>query len=117
MLDLNNCIIMSNGSALPHAEGEGGATKVIKNRLGGNAPLSLGPMATSALNVELVSEEDYYKEEPEELVVLGAMEFEVLPAERTDKLKRSKPYDRVDSKKGLEKSVPEVPVQAMAPLN
>ncbi len=57
MLDLNNCIIMSNGSALPHAEGEGGATKVIKNRLGGNAPLSLGPMATSALNVELVPPE------------------------------------------------------------
>src|SRR5258708_23910821 len=74
-------------------------------------------MATSASNVELVSEEDYYKEEPEELVVLGAMEFEVVPVEQTDKLKRSKPYDHVDSKKGLEKSVPEVPVRAMAPLN
>ena len=107
MMDLNNCVIMSDRSALPCTEGEGGAAKVIKNRLAGNKPL--GPMVTSMLNVELVPEQDCYNEEPEELVVLGGMEFEVLPAERTDKSKRAKPYDQPDSKKVAKKTIPDNP--------
>ncbi len=41
-------------------------------------PSSSGPMTTSASNVELMSKEVYYNNEPKELAVLGAMEFEVL---------------------------------------
>ncbi len=66
-------------------------------------------MVTSMLNVELVPEQDCYNEEPEELVVLGGMEFEVLPAERTDKSKRAKPYDQPDSKKVAKKTIPDNP--------
>ncbi len=115
MMGLNNRVIMSDGSALPCAEGEGGAAKVIKNRLAGNKPS--GPMATSALNIELVPEQDCYNEEPEELAVLGGMEFEVLPAERTDKSKRAKPYDRPDSKKVAEKTIPDNPTRLAVPPN
>ncbi len=115
MMDLNNHVIMSDGSALPCAEGEGGAAKVIKNRLAGNKPS--GPMATSVLNIELVPEQDCYNEEPKELAVLGGMEFKVLPAERTDKSKRAKPYDWPDSKKVAKKTIPDNPTRLAVPPN
>ena len=68
-----------------------------------------GPTLTSVSNVEVVAAENaYYNDEPEELVILGSMEFEVLPADQLDKAKRAKPYDHQESKKGAEKTVPEV---------
>src|SRR5258708_37489967 len=39
------------------------------------------------------------------------MEFEVLPADRSDKGKRAKLYDHPDAKKGVEKTAPEVLLQ------
>jgi len=70
-------------------------------------PSVSGPMATSTSNVELVAAEADYEDESEELAVLGLMEFEVLPADRLDKSKRYKPYDRPKAKKGVEKTLPE----------
>ena len=61
------------------------------------------------LNIKLVAEEFYCNDEPEELAVLGRMEFEVLPAERTERTKRLKPYDRQEPKRSVEKTLPEVP--------
>src|SRR5258708_1627768 len=116
-MDLNNQVVMSDGSTLPRAEGEGGVAKVIKDWLSGNVPSSSGPMATNASNVELVSEESYYNDEPKELAVLGEMEFDVVPAERTDKSKQLKPYDRKESKKVVEKTLPEVPQRSSVPPN
>jgi len=72
-IDSNNRVVMNDGSALPRAEGEGGASKVIRERM-----VSSGPTPTSALNVEVVSYESYYNDESEELAALGGMEFEVL---------------------------------------
>jgi len=100
---------MSDGMALPCAKGEGGVAKQIRDRLAGNKSSVPGPMSTSASNVEVVAAENaYYDDEPEELAILGSMEFEVLPADRSDKCKRAKPYDRPDVKKGAEKTPPEV---------
>ncbi len=108
-MDVDNRVIMSDGMALPHAEGEGGAAKQIHDQLAGNKSSVLGPMSTSASNVEVVAAENvYYDNEPEELTILGSMEFEVLPADRSDKCTRAKPYDRPDVKKGAEKTPPEV---------
>ncbi len=104
-LDTNNHIVMSDGTTLPRAEGPGGSAKVIKARLGSQYPV--GPTSTSA-PMEVVSDEAYYNGEPEELTVLGAMEFEVMPAERAEKSKKTKPYDREKLKKTGEKTVPEV---------
>src|SRR5258708_14670649 len=70
-------------------------------------PSVSGPMATSTSNVELVAAEADYEDEYEALAVLGLMEFEVLPADRLDKSKRYKPYDRPKAKKGVEKTLPE----------
>ncbi len=109
-MDLNNNhVVMSDGSALLHAEGEGGVARVIKDWISGNVPSSSGPMVTNALNVKLVSEKSYFNDKPKELAVLGAMEFEVVPAERKDKSKWLKPYDQPESKKVVEKTLPEVP--------
>ena len=44
-------------------------------------------------NVEVESYQSEYDAESE-FVTLGAMNFEVLPAERSDKSKRMKPYER-----------------------
>ncbi len=39
-----------------------------------------GPTLMSALNIEVVAAEaEYYDDKPEELAILGLMEFEVLP--------------------------------------
>src|SRR6266436_4834867 len=70
-------------------------------------PSVSGPTAMSTSNVELVAAEADYEDESEELAVLGLMEFEVLPADRLDKSKRYKPYDRPKAKKGVEKTLPE----------
>ena len=107
-LDINNRVVMSDGSALPRAEGDGGATKVIFRRMIANMSSS-GPTATSTSIIEVVAGEAYYNSEIEELALLGQMEFEVLPAERGDKPKKAKPYDRQESKKVAERTVPEVP--------
>jgi len=98
---------MSDGTALPHTEGEGGTAKQICNHLARNMPSMPGPTATSASNVEVVVAEVDYEDKSDELVVLGSMEFEVLPADRLKKLKRAKPYDCPEAKKGVEKNVPE----------
>ncbi len=99
---------MSNGTALLRAEGEGGVAKQIRSCMVGNIPAATGPMSTSASNVEVVAEEADYANEPEELTILGLMEFEVLPADRSDKTKKAKPYDRPEAKKSMEKTVPVV---------
>src|SRR5258708_6054415 len=107
-MDVNNCVVMSDGTALPRAEGEGGVAKQICDRLSGNNPSVQGPMLTSASNVEVVAKEADYDDEPEELARLGSMEFEVFPADRSEKAKKAKPYDHHDAKKGMEKTAPEV---------
>ena len=71
---------------IPWSEGEGGAAKVIWERMVGNLPLTL----TSASNVEVIAKSEYY-DEAEVLAELGRMEFEILPTECTDKNKQSKP--------------------------
>ena len=96
---------MSDGSSLPHAEGDGGAARMIRLRLNlGNPPAV--PTSTSPSNVEVNPITDYHRGEPEELAILGAMEFEVVPAERTDKMKCMKPYDRAEPRKAVEKGLP-----------
>src|SRR5260221_14606277 len=107
-LDVNNRVVMSDGTALPHTKGEGGTAKQIHNCLARNTPLMPGPTAMSASNVEVVAAEVDYEDESDELVVLGSMEFEVLPADRLEKSKRSKLYDCPDMKKGVEKTTPEI---------
>src|SRR6266436_8204152 len=105
-MDVNNRVVMSDGTALPCADGEGGMAKQIRSHLAGNAPS--GPTSTSASNVEVVAAEVDYEDESDELAVLGLMEFEVLPADRLEKSKRSKLYDCPDTKKGVEKTTPEI---------
>ncbi len=112
-LDLNNRVVMSDGSALPRSEGEGGAARVIRERLANNMQSTSGPTLTRASTVELVSDEVYYNDESTELAALGSMEFEVVPADRTDKTKRSKPYDRTESKKV---ALPELPPRPRDPM-
>ena len=85
-MDLNGQVVMSDGSLLPHGEGEGGAARIIRLKLSLGVPLVV-PTSTSASNVEVNPAEPYYKDEPEELAILGAMEVEVIPVERTDKSK------------------------------
>ena len=106
-MDVNNCVVMSNGSALPQVEGEGGVARIIHDRLSGVIPLSSGPTATSASNVEVVAAEADYDKEPDELTILGSMEWEVLPADRAERSKRYKPYDWQDMKKGANKTTPD----------
>src|SRR5260221_12904196 len=102
-MDVNNRVVMSDGTALPRTKGEGGAAKQIHSRMVGNIPAVTGPMSTSASNVEVVAEEADYANELEELMILGSMEFEVLPADRSDKTKKAKPYDCPEVKKSVEK--------------
>src|SRR6266436_2555890 len=52
-LNINNRVIMNDGTALLHTEGDGGTAKQIQSRLAGNMPSVSGPMATSTSNVEL----------------------------------------------------------------
>ncbi len=73
-------------------------------------------MSTSASNVEVNPVEPYHSDEPEELVILGAMEFEVIPADQTDKTKRSKPYDHSEPKKTGEKTLPKTALQLGEPI-
>src|SRR5258708_24671622 len=105
-MDVNNRVVMSDGTTLPCADGEGGAAKQIHSRLTGNAPS--GPTSTSASNVEVVAAEADDEDESDELAVLGSMEFEVLPMDRLEKSKKSKPYDHPAMKKGVEKTTPEI---------
>ncbi len=105
-MDVNNCVVMGDGTALPRAKGEGSAAKVIHDRMAGIPSLSR-PTTTSASN-EVITNEVDYEDETDELAILGSMEFKVLPADRTEKSKKYKPYDRTDAKKGVEKTVPEV---------
>src|SRR5258708_28964115 len=104
-MDINNGVVVGDGSALLHAEGEGGAAKQIHDRMVGNT----GPTSTNASNVEVVAAEADYDNKPEELAILGSMEFEVFPANRTEKAKKAKPYDCYDTKKGGDKGIPEAP--------
>ncbi len=114
-MDLNGRVVMSDGSSLPHAEGDGGAARMIRLRLNiGNPPMV--PTSTSASNVEVNPVEPYHNEEPKELAILGAMEFEVIPAEQTDKSKRTKPYDRPELKKIVEKTLPKAAPQLGEPV-
>ncbi len=107
-MDVNNQVVMSDGMALPHAKGEGGVAKQIHSCMAGNIPVATGPTSTSASNVEVVAEEANYMNKLEELTILGSMEFEVLPADRSDKTKKAKPYDCPEAKKSMEKTVPVV---------
>ncbi len=77
---------MSDGSLLPHVEGDGGVVRIIRLRLNLGSP-PMVPTSTSASNVEVNPVEPYHSDEPEELAILGAMEFEVIPADWTDKTK------------------------------
>ena len=97
-MDVNNHVIMGDGTALPRAKGEGGAAKVIRDRMA-RIPSSSGPTTTSAAN-EVIADEVYYRDETDELATLGSMEFKVLPEDRTEKSKKYKPYDCPDAKKG-----------------
>ena len=105
-MDVNNRVVMGDGSALLHADGEGGAAKQIHNLLSGNIPLTSN--LTSASNIEVVAAEANYYDEPNELAVLGSMEFEVLPADRAEQARKNKPYEQPEAKKGDERGVPEV---------
>src|SRR5260370_31900836 len=58
--------------------------------------------------VEVVLDNQYCNNEPEELAVLGSMEFAVLPAECAERTKRSKPYDKKEARKENETKIPEV---------
>src|SRR5258705_10369731 len=91
-MDLNGQVVMSDGSLVAHGEGGGEAVRIIRLKLCLGVP-PVVPTSTSASNVEVNPAEPYYKDEPEELAILGAMEAEVIPTERTDKSKQSKPYD------------------------
>jgi len=115
-MDVNNHIVMSDGLVLPQVEGEGGAARVIHDRLSGVIPSSSGPTVTSASNIEVVAVEADYDEEPDELAILGSMEWEVLPADRAEKAKRYKPYDWQDMKKGAERTVPDTTSHLRDPL-
>ncbi len=112
-MDINNRVIMGDGSALPHADGEGGAAKQIHNLLSGNIPSTSN--LTSASNIEVVAAEANYYDEPNELAVLGSMEFEVLPADRAERARKNKPYERPEAKKGDERGVPEVLMHPKGP--
>src|SRR5258708_38978183 len=68
-LDVNNRVVMSDGTALLHAEGEGGTAKQIRNRLARSTPSMPGPTAMSASNVEVVAAEVDYEDESDELAV------------------------------------------------
>ena len=105
-MDVNNCVVMGDGTALPRAKGEGSTAKVIHDRMARIPSLSR-PTMTSASN-EVITNEVDYEDETDELAILGSMEFKVLPADRTEKSKKYKPYDCTDAKKGVEKTVPEV---------
>src|SRR5258708_22062099 len=106
-MDLNNRVMMSDGSSLPHAEGDRGAAKIIRLKLAGVSPAA--PTSTSASNVEVTAAETNLNDEPTELAILGAMEFEVVPAEQMGKFKQTKPYDRSELKKVVEKTLPKAP--------
>ena len=80
-LDTNNRVVMSDGSPLPRAKGEGGAARIIRERLAGVIRTS-----TSTANVEVESYHSEY-DAVSEFATLGAMDFEVLPAERSDRSK------------------------------
>ena len=101
-LDIYNRVVMSDGSPLPRAEGEGGAAKVIRERASKNLPTS-STAATSASNVEVVNVESEKDTDREELAVLGSMEYEVLPADRAERAPRAKPYERAENKESSEK--------------
>ncbi len=84
--------------------------RVIRDRMGGKLPAPSGPTSSSA--AEIVTDEyNPYLNEPEELAVLGSMVYSVLPAECTEKLKKSKPYECTELNKLDDKVLPVVPTQ------
>src|SRR5258708_36640070 len=105
---------MSDGSSLPRAEGDGGAVRMIRLRLNLGYP-HVVPMSTSASNVEVNPVEPYHSDEPEELVILGALEFEVIPADWTDKTKQLKTSNHSEPKKTGEKTLPKTALQLGEP--
>ncbi len=74
----------------------------------GRTSSALGPTLTSAATVELASEKLHYDKDVDEFAALGSMQFEVIPADRSKKLKL---YDRTESKKAAEKVLPKNPLQ------
>src|SRR5258708_17184202 len=74
------------------------------------------PTSTNTSNVEVTATETNLNDEPQELVILGAMEFEVIPAEWTDKSKQLKLYDHSESKKVAEKTLPKTQPQVGKPI-
>jgi len=84
-MDLNNHVVMSDGLLLLDVEGDGGAAKMITLKLASASPAV--PTSTSASNMEVTTAETSLNDEPQELAIPGAMEFEVVPAERMDKSK------------------------------
>ncbi len=73
-MDVNNRVIMGDGTALPRAEGEGGTAKVICDRMAG-IPSSSGPPTTSAAN-EVIADEVYYGDKMDELATLSSIHGE-----------------------------------------
>src|SRR5258708_5262554 len=79
-MDVNNRVVMGDGSTLPRADGEGSTAKQIHNLLLGNIPLTSN--LTSALNIEVVAVEADYYDELNELAVLGSLDFDIFLADR-----------------------------------
>src|SRR5258708_10169606 len=113
-MDLNNRVVMSDGSSLLHAEGDRGAAKIIRLKLAGASPAA--PTSTSASNVEVTAAETNLNDELTELAILGAMEFEVVPVEQTVKFKWTKLYDCSELKKVVEKTLPKAPPRLGEPI-
>ena len=93
---------MSDGSPLLRAQGEGGSARVIRERLS-----STSRTMSNAASIEVEAYHGEY-DPTTEFMTLGAMDFEVLPAERSDKPKRVKPYERHESKKS---DTPKIPME------
>ncbi len=88
-MDVNNHVVMGDGTVLPRAEGKGSTAKVIHDRMA-RIPSSSRPTMTSALN-EVIADEVDYEDETDELAILGSMEFEVLPQIELRNLKSINP--------------------------
>ena len=80
-------MVISDSLPLPRADGEGGAARIIQERLAGAIRMS-----TSTTNVKVESYHSEY-DATSEFATLGTMDFEVLLAKQSDKPKRFKPYE------------------------
>ena len=93
---------MSNSSPLPHAQGEGGSVRVIRECLS-----ETSRMMSNAVSIEVEAYHGEY-DPTMEFMTLRVMDFEVLPAERSDRPKRVKPYEQNESKKF---DTPKIPME------